>query len=71
MNTDKDDNVYWNITSHPIFISMTVRPCEYGGPGEMEQKIIVMPGDGIDVSYLGLYKNKIGVKNEGTRLFGS
>lgn len=47
-------DVYYNHGERPIYISASIRPDPLGGPGEMESMIIVKPGQGIDVSILGL-----------------
>lgn len=53
-----EKTVFYNQSSDPIFISRKIIPDAFGGPGHMEQKTIVEPGQGIDISILGLGRRK-------------
>lgn len=55
---EKQDNVYWNNTDKPIFIQQDVREHPFGGPGTFDSRTIIEPGQGIDVSILGLGREK-------------
>ena len=46
--------VVYNTGDTPIFISCSIKVDPFGGPGVMENKIIVMPGQGIDLTYINL-----------------
>lgn len=56
----KPNNIYYNHGDKPIFISHSIKQDPLGYAGVMEQKILIMPGDGIDVSVLGLKQEKPG-----------
>lgn len=55
---NKYTDTYWNHGDRPIFISHAVKPDPFGGPGTMENKIIVFPGDGINLNVLNLKRAK-------------
>lgn len=46
--------IVFNHGDTPIFISTSIKADPFGGAGEMENKVIVMPGDGIDLDILNL-----------------
>jgi hypothetical protein len=52
------EDVYWNTGKNAIFISQDMRDGPKEGIGVFDRKIILMPGDGIDLSILGLSKKK-------------
>lgn len=51
-------NVYYNHTSEPIFINAGVIGDPQGGPGRGKMTYGVAPGQGIDLSILGLRREK-------------
>jgi hypothetical protein len=53
-----NDNTFYNHGSDPIFISRSIKPGMFGAPGTMESKIIIMPGDGINLDCLDLKRQK-------------
>lgn len=53
-----ENTIFYNHSKNPIFISNSIKPDTYGAPGNMEQKIIVGPGQGIDISILDLRREK-------------
>lgn len=54
----QDDDTFWNHGTEPIFISHKIIPDPYGGQGKLDQRIIIAPGDGINISVLGLKRGK-------------
>lgn len=50
------EDTYWNHGDHPIFISHMIKEFSFGG--DMEQKMIIKPGTGIDLQILNLKKTK-------------
>lgn len=48
------DQTFWNHGDSPIFISRMIKGNLLGGPGTMENKLMIMPGDGINLDMLNL-----------------
>lgn len=57
MKLEKENTVFWNHGDGPIFISVTLTS-DLIGLEEKENKIIILPGDGIDISCLNLRSSK-------------
>lgn len=54
-----ENTIFYNHGICPLFISQAIiRPGVNGAPGKMENKVIVMPGQGIDISILDLRREK-------------
>jgi len=51
-------DVYYNHSNKVIFITAGVIPDPLGGPGKGEVTYSIVPGDGIDLSILGLKREK-------------
>ena len=51
-------NVAWNRTDHPIFIVTKFETDPKGGPGIPTQTFMVSPGQGIDLTIIGLTLEK-------------
>jgi len=51
-------NIYYNITETPIFIVTKWSPDPHGYSAKIEKHTCIGPGEGIDISILGLSRNK-------------
>jgi hypothetical protein len=60
----KKSTIFYNHSEGPIFISRSIKADAFGLGGRMENKIIIMPGDGIDLKILNLKQNKPRSKNK-------
>jgi hypothetical protein len=58
MKKKRNTHVFYNHGDSPIFIARVIKVDHFGGPGQMETKMIISPGDGVDVSCLGLKRTK-------------
>lgn len=52
------EDVYWNHGAKPIFIVAEYETCDRGGHAIPTSQICIAPGQGIDLSILGLSKEK-------------
>lgn len=52
---EEDKYIFWNHGNKPIFIAHEIIPHTSGLSARMgESKTVIMPGDGIDISLIGL-----------------
>ena len=58
MREMSDENVVYNHTEKPIFITTEYEANPLGGPAKSKRTILIDSGEGIDLSILGLLPEK-------------
>lgn len=53
-----ESDTYWNHTDNPIVIVAKWHADPLGGPAIHDTTIMILPGDGINISILGLKRDK-------------